>query len=63
MLEAQLASLRVQEQEHLADLLAVRGAIQFCESLITKFVPPPVTQEEQPNQSGKVVTLPSPKEK
>jgi len=33
-LESHLVTLRKQEAEHLANLQAVNGAIQFCENLI-----------------------------
>ena len=33
-LDSQLASLQSQEQEHMGDLLATRGAIQFCLALL-----------------------------
>ena len=35
-LEAELAELRKQIQEHLDNINAVQGAIQYCQSLINK---------------------------
>ena len=47
MLEKELASLRQQEQEHLSDLVAVKGAIQFCEELIER-----ASKEEPVKEAG-----------